>query len=245
MKNILTVCVLVSLLGFNGIAQDSLKFANGEWSTEVNINPLNGEIALNNVINQIKIRHISKSGKVHRFALTANSINRMAEMKEPYGYNSIDQEARQNTLLLGFNYGLEKHFKGTKRLSPYIGGELAFAVKRSYQKTEDNLSNENNTKVNGAWLSSEYYYTQYGYSIMYYYVERGFSSVGLNMVLGFDYYISNKLFVGFEFLVGINYLKYQKLSIDDEYISIPDTKENEFLFGPKILNGIRIGYVFN
>lgn len=91
--------------------------------------------------------------------------------------------------------GVEKHFKGTRRLSPYVGAELNFkhiGQSISGRSTED-------TQVYGA-----------------------------SALLGADYYIVPKVYVGLEAGLGFQH----------------DTTSENTLIGTSMMGGLRFGFVF-
>jgi hypothetical protein len=145
------------------------------------------------------------------------------------------------------NIGQEKHFAGTRRLSPYIGfeGSAGFKMSGATLKSDDG-----ERKIKGAWETTEiiFYDTDYGYG--YYssttYTERGFWSVGLNAITGIDFYVARDFYVGCEVSFGLNYINYTKIDIEDDDNSntYPVVDDSSWKFGPSLLNGIRIGYVF-
>lgn len=234
---------LVVFLSNTLSAQDSLKFSPNSWTTEVNINFFDGEISLNNSLNQFKVRKFKNNGLAYRVAIGVRDINQNSKTKEEYGYSPIDYELKMNSFEFNLSFGIEKHFKGTKRLSPYLGWELSASYKSSSQTTSQNGAE---TKIKGCWLSYEYYDYSSGYYIRTIYSERGYTAFGINIVSGMDYYVSKNLYVGFEFMFGFNYKVYQKISIDTPDVNSDeaDLESAEFNFGPNIINGFRIGYVF-
>lgn len=76
--------------------------------------------------------------------------------------------------------GVEKHFNGTRRLSPYVGAEIGFGA--SSIKTEGVNSN------NSVYIDN---YTENGH--------RKFSDFGVNTFLGFDYWVGEGVYVGVEY----------------------------------------------
>lgn len=91
------------------------------------------------------------------------------------GYEYSDKnstESSKTSLALGV--GIEKHFKGTRRLSPYIGAELQFQVTQEEMKLPQTATQESN---------------DYG--------------PGLNLFFGADYYILPHIYVGAEAGLGL------------------------------------------
>lgn len=108
-----------------------LKPQAGNVSTELNINPFNGSISLNNSFNQLKFRFFTAPNFALRLGVNANQSSSTNENSNPYGTNSYVYEETRSTTTFGLNMGIEKHFAGTRRLSPYIGADLAIVNKNS------------------------------------------------------------------------------------------------------------------
>jgi len=239
---------LTFLISQNGYGQDTLKATYGNFSTELNVNLFQGQLTLNNALNQIKFRYMLPNSYAIRLGFTADSRKVVNNAENVYGTNPTKNNETMTTTMIGINFGFEKHFAGTKRLSPYIGGELAIGYK--WSKDVDETSTLTTT-IKGAWQEYQIIQTSNGsYSYTSYSGERGFFSYGLNFVTGFDFYIAKHLFIGYEMEFGFTQKNYSNIDITYSGSSSPtnspstDYDDREFSFGPKIINGIRIGYVF-
>jgi len=253
MKKLSFLLCLVLLVFYSTqiFAQDTLKVSAGSWSTELNVNPLQGEFTLNNSVNQMKVRYFKTNSLAYRLAFSFNSINRDDSQLNVYGSNPVDNSDVKKTTSAGLNLGFEKHFTGTRRLSPYVGAEIAFGIK-SAKETIETL--ESTTEIKGAWQSIQtvqYYNNGYTYYTVVDNVERGYQSVGINLVTGFDFYVAKHFFFGYEMLFGFNYLKYDDIKTtftpkqdQPNNTASPAKSAKETNFGPKIVNGIRLGYTF-
>lgn len=234
--------------------QDSLKTSAGRWTTELNINPLQGQISLNNAINQIKVRYFITNQTSLRFAFSLNNIKKDGSSISQYGISPVNNSFTQKSTSFGLNFGFEKHLTGTHRLSPYIGAEIAFGLKNSNETIE---TLQSTTEIKGGWQTyqttlSYYPNSGYGNLTVASNTELGYTSMGINLITGFDYYIAKHLFVGYELLFGYNYIKYADIEINitskpRETITNnanPTQSSQESNFGAKIVNGIRFGYTF-
>lgn len=250
-SKLLLVFLTLSLLGNVLKGQDSLFNFNNKWSTELNFNPFNGNLDLNNASGQIKFRYFQPNRTAWRFAVNLNYKQNNNSEESLYGTSPYKNSSRQKSTTIGLNIGKEKHFDGTKRLSPYIGWEMALGFKSSYQK----ISTKNSSiEIEGSWVkyvqeySSQYpnqYYTTQVFE------ERGYWSVGANLIGGFDFYVSQKFYLGYEILFGLDYKGYKDIDITEKYTnsqttpeSYPDHKDESWSFGPRLTNGIRLGFVF-
>ncbi|RDC58737.1 BT1926 family outer membrane beta-barrel protein [Adhaeribacter pallidiroseus] len=130
--------------------------------------------------------------------------------------------------------GIEKHFSGTKKLSPYIGAEIGFTstfVKSEYTGPDREISVKNgyiddNQNPNG---------------------RPGYSQIGLNAIVGADYYFVKRFYVGMELGYGIQYKISKKIEIKENGITTYADKVNgfrQFALGAYANPGLRVGFVF-
>lgn len=250
MKTIFFFCIV--LCWYSTVyAQDSLKANQGKFTTELNVNPFQGELSLNNSINQLKFRYFTKNNFAFRVGLNADFINNNSEVEDVYGTKPIDTKFRQKSTTIGLNLGFEKHLKGSKRLSPYFGADVVYINKSSSQfRSELNSSGEiDETTIEGAWLEEITYINEFGYRITETEAgEAGYSKYGLTLLGGFDFYIAENFYFGYEFTFGFSKLSYKdiniKTSFTDEELTPYDQNVTEFSVGASLLNGIRLGFVF-
>lgn len=123
--------------------------------------------------------------------------------------------------------GYEKHFDGTKRLSPYIGGELIIGWHTSTFKSESQFAAEiqETTLKNGSFNDR--------------------FSIGIGALAGLDFYIAQNLFLGLEFNYSIQYYKL----LDEKFTNVDgeetiSKKGSGFNFRPDAYAIFRIGYLF-
>ena len=233
--------------------ENELKPRSG-FSTELNINPFKGQLSLNNSLNQIKFRIFTQPDFAWRIGFNASSKDSLIDNKNPYGTTNTNYKNSGKRTTLGLNIGFEKHFKGTKRLSPYIGADVSLTNRSAKQEL---TNGQTTTTYKGAWVNSAttyipvynpntgtYYQSVYTTSFS----EKAFFQYGLNVVTGVDFYMAKNFFVGYELSFGIRKTEYKDVKItqtgSSTPISDPDTEESSFSFGPSLMNGIRIGYVF-
>ena len=124
--------------------------------------------------------------------------------------------------------GLEKHLKGTEKLSPYFGGELDLAYRGTSFKTEVQVSNEvkYNKQINA----------------------NGFFRAGVNAIAGLDFYISKKLYLGTEFGFGVSLSKPLSVKVKSDRTGFeepePEKRGSSVDLGPNVNAQIRLGYAF-
>ena len=125
---------------------------------------------------------------------------------------------------LGLGLGVEKHFTGTERLSPYVGGDvlIGYASKNKKQTAT----------VGGTTIVNE---------------RKGPNSfkLGVRGVFGADYYFVQNVFLGVEAGLALIYENEGDITIKNP--GTPDVTingGNSLNISPAVVTGIRIGYIF-
>jgi len=243
---LISIACFLLLISINTNAQDSIKPLLKGWSTELNFNPFDGSLSLNNANGQIKIRKFLPNDIALRFAFTLSYKNDDNQLKDPYGAYPIDTKDKRQSFMAAVNFGTEKHFGGTRRISPYIGWEAGIG----YKKSKEELENNSDTKtIKGAWQINQLSYSGQNYYYITNYIERGFWSAGVNILTGFDFYMAKDFYFGYEIGFGLEYIKYSTIEItkDTDFPdqgAYPDQDGSSWKIGPRLVNGIRIGYTF-
>lgn len=218
-----------------------LKVSYDELTMELNLNPFNAELSLNNIIDQLKLRFFTSDNFAIRLGFTVNSLNKDITTSNPYGTNPYNIVETKKSTLIGVNAGIEKHFLGTHRLSPYIGIEVAFANRSASHVINDGTTE---TTIDGAWRTTNIVNNAFVYG----YEQKAYIQYGGNIIAGFDFYVARHFFVGYEAVYKFAYTDYKGVTITTVGTPFPqdnpDIKETEFALSPYLLNGIRIGYVF-
>lgn len=219
MKKILLsfgLCFLCSAL----YAQDDadIKARANAKTIEVNLRPLDVSPIS---ISQLRFRHFIKDDLAFRLGLNVR-----------YENNKPAEDQVQKRFDISARPGLEWHFEGTKRLSPYFGIEAEIAGRTA--SFEDGSNNASISQINGAWTSGG--------------SNQGYFRWGTNAILGADFYIARYLYLGAEIGFGFEHSLYTDIEI--EYT--PNTGANNqtisggsgFVFGPNYLGAFRLGFVF-
>jgi hypothetical protein len=243
---LITFCILSSS-SYHLIAQDNFKPVAGSWSTELNVNLFQGELKLNNAINQIKVRRYLNNGMTIRSAFDFSSSILEDKAENNYGTNPYRINSVRKKTIAGFSLGVEKHFTGTRRLSPYLGTELAYTLKKVSQVIE---SDDRTIEVQGSSMTTFNPNPYYFPGSSSYLGDKGYTSVDMNLIAGFDFYFAEKIYFGYEILFGFGYMKNPTITISETTLTgdfvntYPDIDGSEFHAGPEILNGIRLGFIF-
>lgn len=251
MKTFLLALSVCTLAAFSSYAQTTtadttaaqvLKPQAKHVATELNINPFNGTISLNNSLNQLKFRYFAAPNFAVRLGFNGSKVSNLTENTNPYGTNSYRHKDERSSTTIGLNLGMEKHFAGTRRLSPYLGADIVVVKKSTEQEITEG---QTTTTITGGWR--EYNYLPGGYS--YSYTELGYTSYGANLVTGFDFYMAKNFFFGYEINFGFSQKSVAELDVKqtgstNSPTENGDVKNTSFSFGSSLMNGVRIGYVF-
>jgi hypothetical protein len=192
MKKLMFTLAICSLVFTSAQAQKQL---GGEHNVEVNLTPF-GNSPIDGTT--IKYRNFLDDDKAFRVSLTVGSTS---------GTYAYYQEGEQSLLLddlvspqlnletsstvIGIAPGYEIHFSGTDNLSPYFGIEAYYMMGSRSDKKEfwgpNDIDNVGQPDVYVTWDLTN---------------KQAYSSMGLNLLFGADYYFSDAIYVGFEAGLG-------------------------------------------
>ena len=176
----------------------------------------------------IKMRKFRSSSSALRLGVDirfANFVN--VTQQQDDATNRLELKDKFNNFGITLRPGIEKHFGGTKRLSPYIGGELILGWQTSTRKSE----NQNGTAIEEATDKN-----------------NSFSDgmrFGLGGIAGVDYYVAKKLYLGVELNYSIVYFSQATRKTTDFDGTVTEFKRgSQFTFAPGAFAVFRIGYLF-
>jgi len=234
---LIIVCLFLIINYIKG--QDTLTLNAHKLSTELNFNPFDGSLTLNNTNAQIKIRKFVTDKRAIRIAINTSYMQYNNNKNSAYG-STIDINSHKKSFLTAINFGVEKHLSGSRRISPYWGWEVGVGLKLSKESTKDGARTRS---IKGAWIESEPNYPNYRTT----FGQRGFWSVGGNFILGFDFFMSQNFYFGYEMSFGIDYYKYSNIDVTLNYDggeTFPKYNDDSWTLGPKLVNGFRVGFMF-
>jgi len=217
--------ILLLAAGLLSTASYSQKFEAGDCNLEMNFAPLGGAPIS---INGIRARHFNSSTMAIRLGANLS----LANQKNAAGTTadgSINLFTNTSTFNFTLRPGIEKHFAGTERLSPYVGAELDFAIQSHKVETEyEGAANEVETNtVSGT---------------------NGYLRFGVNAVCGFDYYFAKKLYLGTEIGFGFGMTNFSDIETENTIsgFTAPDPQEqgSTMNFGPNFNGALRLGFCF-
>jgi hypothetical protein len=218
-----SISIFLLAISFSSFSQ---KQDEGDIPIELEFSPL-GANPLK--ISSIRSRYFLKENLAFRLGLFVGG-SRNPSFTE---FNNIELVNNSKSFNFNLRPGIEKHFKGTERLSPYYGGELSFTNKKDVTTTQS------------LWVSNtDQIKTQKNISSN--------SIFGLNIFSGADFYITEKIFLGVELGFGLQYDGRGRTSLkgkNPENNSDLNTKEignsSSFQWGPNYQGTIRLGYCLN
>ncbi len=225
MKKAILLAAVVAITATTANAQ--YKPVAGDGNLEVNFAPLGGSPIS---IGGIKYRSFKSETSALRLGLFLGfGSSGKVTQDEDTTLELVELGDSKSSFTINIQPGIEKHFAGTERLSPYIGGVLALGYTATTEKEEQQVPDK---KV-GITTT-----------------KGGNFSVGLNAVAGFDYYVASKLYVGTEIGFGLALSSDMTKKVSYENIEgAKDTESNvdnqsRFDFGPNVIGQIRLGWVF-
>lgn len=215
------LCLIIVCISTNIYGQEiPIKPQAGDISTEVNFKPFSGAPVS---INYLRFRSFDENNRAIRLGVFLG-----VQYDKPDIEPDNDEELTNQTIELNIRPGIEKHYEGTDRLSPYIGGELDLAFKLSKSELKDEGTE---SSIEGAWNS-------FG-------SERGFVRFGANLVIGADYYIAKRLYFGTEFGFGFEFIKQADIISKIGNTEVDEEKGGStFQLGPNVNSAIRLGFNF-
>ena len=225
MKKFIAITLILSCTVALLKAQD-YKPAAGDVALELNFTPLSTQpIGLN----YLKARYFLADDMVFRIGL---DVRIHSEKSEPDNANDPDvqDEHKMSFTQFGIMPGIEKHFGNNERVSPYVGAEIGFTTKGASSEYTDNDANET-TEYSGAWDMGG--------------TQRGFTSFGVNILAGADFYFVKKFYMGAELGFGLESTSHKEVEVtfdgDTETVA---NKESSMDVGFNFNPAIRLGFSF-
>lgn len=235
MKKIIIAASLLAV-ALTSNAQDTYKFAAGDNNFEFASAPFSGNPL---GIPQIKYRRFLSESLAFRVGLNLTMTSKttpssVVSLVNPL--NKVELLEKESSFGWEIAPGIEKHFAGTDRLSPYVGAELRVAGKSSTMTEEGRVAND---KIETVTTKNDN--------------KGGFVAFGLNLVAGADFYFAKKLYLGGEFGYGFGVTSYSDFTVDNTAIVAPAKQADavkqgsEFGFGASLgtLSGkLKLGFLF-
>jgi opacity protein-like surface antigen len=229
------------------------KQTGGEKNLEVQFAPLGGSPVS---ISGIRLRMFNSEASAIRLSVFVGGSSDATVTAQP-GVSGAEDEDRpelydtEKSFSFSLRPGYEKHFEGTDRLSPYVGGELIFSttttksISESWNETNNGAANPD-TYDGALWETT---------------TTDGSTTFGLNVVAGTDFYFADNIYLGAE--LGFGFSKTNDKDTETEVsdldlyrasAGIPNETAVEFdpiingsssAWGPNFQGTIRLGWLFN
>jgi len=230
-----------------------IKPSKGNYSFELDFLPFSSNGPIN--LNALRGRYFIND----KLAL---NVNFDFDFKKFHNETPVSYE---NTLLFntydgrysvfGLGTGIEYHFLNARRVSPYVGVNIAFKMKQSnyeslnnsFQSYPTNEIVKTTVEIENAWQVYDIVgYNSNGYPYYGYFIEeRAYNSIHANVVLGADVYLIKHLYMGVELGLGFNSIKYKEVVIkEDGNLDTKYPETTDFNFGLIFNNAIRLGFWF-
>jgi len=255
------------IVGAGAVAQAQYRPEGGEKNIEVNFAPLGGNPVS---ITGIKLRSFSSQTSAMRLGvflgwsnnseITQEADERITDVNDD-DYNdkgqvlAIELKKKTSTTSIALQPGMEKHFTGTDRLSPYVGAfvNIGYSTKKVVDE-KGYMPTGALSSLPGPDDSSVDQFLGYDQT------KTGTLNLGLNGVAGFDYYIAQHLYLGAE--IGFGFAMNKDLKSKTENLStimndandgiIEDTATGESVLnnkssvqiGPNVVGQLRMGWLF-
>lgn len=207
----------------------SFKPTKGDVTTELGLaGGLNNADFKLNESGLLRFRYFVKENLAFRLGVNVSS-NSNTEKFYDAGSAEGKKVTRNNGVLL--NLGIEKHFSGTPRLSPYVAGDILLGLNGGSVKMDNTDGNVYISQVSSKRTGP------------------GTFSFGVRGVVGADYYIAKHVYVGAEAGLGVlNSIegKTKTTTTIPGKTTTVETKSagSTMELNPSVITGIRIGFVF-
>lgn len=221
MKKYLLMAVAALLIGSTANAQDVFKQQGGEQNIEFLFAPLGGSPI---GINGIKYRKFTSATTAFR-ATVFLGFTSETDIMLADDADQTELKMNMSEFNISIAPGIERHFPGTDRLSPYYGAEALIGFSNMRQKDEVLVGEdvEENTTKDGSL------------------------TLGANAICGVDYYFHDNIYIGAELGFGLQFTT-DFDTVSESTIEGSDTIEtpngNSFGIGPNVVGQIRAGFLF-
>jgi len=179
---------LMLIVAFAGVA--SFAFAQkpsaGDKTAEVGLNLQTGTAPISYTVPELRFRYFTADDMAYRLRVNLGSSSNT----DAYDFGTYKWEAKTGSGFgIGLAGGVEKHMKGTSRLSPYMGAELAIGFNTG---ATAETTNGSSSSIADAADGDKYEF-------------KGGSTfgLGLGVVMGADYYVADGVYVGVEYGLGL------------------------------------------
>lgn len=224
MKKVLLMAAAAVFMSTAVEAQDVMKQTGGEKNLEVQFTPLGANPI---GINGIRYRSFTSASSAWRanVFLGFNSSNDKSNGTNDEG-DAVELNDKMSEFTISVAPGLEKHFPGTDRLSPYVGAEVLLSFTSTKEETDMSEMAEEVTTIT---------------------TTGGSFTGGLNGVAGVDFYFAHNIYLGAELGFGLAFTTDFEETTESSADGVDDVTTpggNAFNLGPNVQGAIRAGFLF-
>jgi hypothetical protein len=224
-----------------------LLFLGGVWAQKPTGGTITAEVGLQGAINDIQIapiagarvRYFLEDNLAVRIGLNLTSQSQTNRAYEnPDGTGGVGEE-KLSYFLFGFRPGVEYHFAGGEKLSTFAGAQLILEF-TSAKTTRTNYA--------AGGYQANFSQTIDGQATIGRIPYNKSTSFGLGLYSGFDWYFTEKVYLGIEW--GLNFLRtsYSDVTTETSIAGVTlKTKQARGRAGDLLINTIgvlRLGYQF-
>lgn len=231
MKNIFIAILITFTIVNTAYSQSDEQYKpTSGITTEVGFTPFtsSGNPAIQ--LSYLNVRWFFKPDYALKLGLTVDYYS--ASQDHTFEVNPATHESKGFGIAL--NPGIEKHFTGTDRLSPFVGAELNIRTNTAKSLTVyDSLTRFGAPDEEIIYGKSDEF-------------KNSYLGAGVGLIAGTDFYITKNLYLGVEFSYGINYYFPAKRTrkIDGKEIDMYTSKQDIFSLNSSSGGLLRLGWKF-
>lgn len=198
-KIAITFSILIASIFTVNAQSDTLKSRGGDWGFALNLTGLINNVSLGNVVdvnsnNAILAKHHLTNDKVLRLGFGIKSMNDSWLLEDSISLVSGNRalktiDSTASRFDFSISVGIEKHLGTTRRLDPFVGGEMI-------------IGRIGGTKIDGSTDVTDLTGTEKTQDITQ--IDGGFN-FGLNFIAGFNYFFAERISIGAEVNFGYLY----------------------------------------
>ena len=192
----LAICIsVVSIAQDDGV--DTYKPLKSDWGFSLNLTGLVSSMALGSMADSngnqfFVVKHMLRDDLAFRagFGITSWG-NKWSSVDSVFiaGPSLVEWDSSFTRVDLFFAPGLEKHFAATSRLDPYMGAELKIGLLGKSTMKSNTITSTLDSTGGTVDVTGK---------------MTGGSSIGVNLIAGFNYFFSNRISIGAEYSWGFN-----------------------------------------
>ncbi|MBY0426168.1 MAG: hypothetical protein K2Q22_11065, partial [Cytophagales bacterium] len=213
---------------------EDLKPEEGNITAEVNFTPFGGTpIGISYIRGRFFVSDL--------VAIRAGVTLSVQTQNVPTNTNTINYSGGGSMVTWGILPGVEFHFEGTRRLSPFVGAQLDLLARNAgyTQTTTPTGGSASTIAVTGALYDGTS-----GYDAN----KTNYFNPGLSLLLGADFYFSKHIYVGTEFGLGVSIQTRGDITVTSTSSAATVTTVTKGAVGfgvaPVYNSAIRVGFVF-